>query len=195
MKNYLILPLLFLTLLTQAQEKRKNLSLHYGLGNGSLFTFEKMDGGGNREGNSLTNFGLNYSYELRSKNLFLETGFEHLTYKYTLSSFYPPSPPKSWDYTATLISFPVKLRYEAGKYFFFNGNLYLDIDVSKGTGRGLSGIGTGLGAGLQYYFKNKFGVYVNPQLELRNLASFSGSPYKLASTQIAFGLTYRIKGG
>lgn len=192
MKKTLILSLMLFALFAQAQEKRKILSIDYGLGNGSLFTFDKMDGGGSREGKSLTNFGINYSYGLAKKNLFLETGLAYLTYKYTITASYPPNS-WSWDYTQNLISVPVRLRYEAGKYIFFNGSLYLDIDVSKRTSRGLSGIGTGLGAGLQYYFKDKVGFYINPQFNIRNLASFSGSPYKLASTQVAFGLAYKFK--
>ena len=115
-----------------------------------------------------------------------------MVYKYTITTYYPPGPERLWDYTKNLISLPVKLRYEAGKYIFFNGNLYLDIDVSKRYSRGLSGIGAGLGMGGQYYFNNKIGVYINPQLDIRNLASLSGSPYKLAGASIVFGLSYKL---
>ncbi|MGF1924065.1 MAG: hypothetical protein ACQUHE_07785 [Bacteroidia bacterium] len=154
---------------------------------------KKWRGGGSYEGKSLTNIGFNYSYALKNKNWHLEIGINYLVYKYTASTFLPPGPRRSWEETKNLISLPVRFRYEAGKYIFFNGNLYLDIDVSESYGRGLSGIGSGIGLGGQYYFNNNLGVYVNPQFDVRNIASFSGSVYKFAAANVFFGLAYRLK--
>ncbi len=192
MKRLLTISIILFSFFAKAQDRKKSISLNYGIGNGSLFTFTKMDGGGSYDGKSLTNIGFNYNYSLKKKNWYLETGLNYLVYKYTLTADYPPGFQRLWDYTKNLISVPVKLRYEAGKYIFFNGNLYLDIDVSKRYSRELSGIGAGVGMGGQYYFNNKVGIYINPQLDLRNIASLSGSPYKLLGTSVAFGLSYRL---
>ena len=193
MKKFIFILATSITLVSHAQEKRKTFAVNYGFGNGSLFTFTQMDGGGSHEGGkSLTNFGVYYSYELQPKNLFLETGINYMVYKNSTSSYLPPNP-MTWNYTKNWISLPVRLRYEIGKYIFVNGGLNLDIDVSKKRSREMSGIGAGIGVGAQYYFKDKFGIYVNPQFDLRNLATFSESSYRLSATTVAFGMAYRFR--
>ncbi len=192
MKKLLTLTFILFGFLANAQDRDRRISLNYGTGNGRLITFFQMMGASTKDGTSLTNVGLNYSYGLKKKNWHLETGLNYVRYKYTSTPAYHPQIPQiTTNQTSTLISLPIKLKYEAGKYIFFNGNLYLDLDVSKRPSQELNGAGLGLGMGGQYFFNDKIGIYINPQLDLRSIVDLS--PYKLLSTSLIFGLAYKLK--
>jgi hypothetical protein len=47
-------------------------------------------------------------------------------------------------------------------------------------------VGFGIGAGAQYYFKNKYGIFIYPQTNIHSLA------VGLAEEHVTFGLAYRI---
>ncbi|MCY1528655.1 hypothetical protein D9M68_637690 [compost metagenome] len=155
-----------------------------------------MLGGGSINGKSLNNIGLNYFTET-VKNLFLETGVQYFSHNFTHTPSFTGTyslPPIS--NTLHIISVPVKVRYEFAKLFFLNGGLYADMEVGNTQkSRNFSGIGAGIGAGMQYYFTNKVGIAVNPQLGLRNILSFSANSQKasLLDASVALGLVYRLK--
>lgn len=197
MKKLLMLSIIFFSLFAQAQEKRNSIAINYGTGSGYIGPLGKVDGGGSKQGRSLNTIGISYLDET-SKNLYFETGLQYLVHKYTS---WPAVAPAAHETSATdhivkLISIPIKLRYEAGKYVFFNGGFYLDIDISEKaiySSREYNGLGTSVGFGLQYYFKNNLGFYVNPLLDFRNLLSFSTGSNKLINANLVFGIAYRIK--
>lgn len=196
MKKLTLLAFLLVTLFCKAQETRNVIAINYGTGNGSVGQLGKVDGGGHKEVQSLNTIGISY-LERMSKNLYFETGLQYLVCKYT--SWPGVAPPEfnfSTDHLVKLIGVPIKLRYEAGKYIFFNTGLYVDIDVSEKaiySSQKFSGLGASAGIGLQYYFKNKLGLYVNPMLDFRNLLTISSGSNKLVSGNLVFGLAYRIK--
>lgn len=201
MKNLTVLLLIFITFCCKAQE-RSSISVSYGTGNGDIghIGFGKAEGGVSRNTDkSLNIIGINYWSETSTKNLYLETGIHYLVYKYLSISNYDMHLPNTiTGRTVKVISVPLKLRYEPWNFLFLNGGLYTDIDVSEKYPNyppKISGIGLGLGIGLQYYFKNRLGIYVNPQIDLRNMLTFStyNSGYKLLDSHLTFGLAYRIK--
>jgi hypothetical protein len=197
MRKLLTVFFMFFAFFAQAQEKRKGISVSYGRGEGNLFRLVKVDGGSfNDHGKSLRTIGVSYSRETGLKNLYLEPGICYFTYRY--KGVFTSYANKTWEEerTVKLISIPIKLRYEIGKYVFFNGGSYIDIDLAT-EGRGwikeFTGIGVGIGAGLQYYLKNKIGVYLNPQIDVRNLVAFSNeTPQRIFNTNLLVGLAYRI---
>ena len=199
MKKLTIIALLFATFLCKAQE-RKIIALNYGGGNGriSFGKFSAQDGALlSTNSKSLNTFGFTYLNET-VKNLFLETGINSFTYQYTLTAVgYGIDIPQVSNHKTSLISIPIKLRYEVGKYVFFNGGLNTDIDISekdRNSVSDFSGIGAGAGIGLQY-FKNHFGVYFNPQFDFRSLIQFTSSNQhnKILNSNFVFGLSYKMK--
>jgi hypothetical protein len=192
MKKFIFILVLFITLTSHAQEKRKNVAISYGFGNGSVTYFARVDGGGSDDGKSLNIFAVNYWEEI-SKNLFIESGIQYINHKYISTSNYTTN---IYKRQVNLISFPFKLRFEAGKLFFLNGGILTDVDINDSRDeKDFSGIGANLGIGLQYYFKEKFAAYINPQLNVRSIISFSGErmPKHLVNSHIALGITYRFK--
>lgn len=191
MKKLFTILLITFSLFVQAQDREKRIILNYGVGSGELVTFWHMVGANPSIGKSLTNLGLNYSYTLKNKNWHLDIGLNYLQFKHTSTPGHlSPYPQVAQNYTAKIISIPIKFRYEAGKYIFFNGNLYLDREIKSTYTVGISGLGAGLGMGGQYFFNDKLGIYVNPQLDLRSIVSFSS--YKLLAKSVDFGLAYKI---
>jgi hypothetical protein len=198
MKKLLTVFLILLAFFAQAQERRTGIGLSYSSGYGEIFHLKKLDGSGSNEGNSLNTLGVNYWHETL-KNLHLEIGIQYLVYKYTATApYYGQYPPIVSNHKVKLITIPIQLRYEIGRFIFFNGGLNLNLDaqeVNTFEDYKFGGIGAGVGIGLQHYFKNNVGIYVNPHLGLRNMISFSneGSNVSLATALLTFGLNYRIK--
>ena len=199
MKKTLILSLMLFAFFAQAQEKRKTIAVNYGFGAGAVgqgFSSKKDGGGGSsQEGQSLNTIGISYWNEI-AKQLYVETGFHYLVHQYTTHSHMPPI--MIFDNEIKLISIPLKIRYEAGRYIYFNSGFYVDLDISEdhpNSFNNFSGVGFGVGMGLQHYFKNGIGIYTNPQLDFRNLHPFSAqySSEKLFNGNLVFGLAYRIK--
>lgn len=198
MKKIIFILASFIMLTSQAQEKRKSIAVSYGFGSGSTGSFKKLDGGGSNESKSLHKIGLLYLNEL-SKNLYFETGISYIDFKYTsIGPFYGGQIPRVIsNHQVKLINIPLKLKYEAGKYVFFNGGVFTDIAVSryaKYKEKEYSGLGTNLGMGLQYPISKKLSLYTNPQLDLRNIISFSSEnhPYFIADAIVDFGIKLRL---
>ena len=197
MKYTLLFILTLFSMVCFAQNKSKIFSISYGLGNGDItdYSTKKVGRMSSEEGKSLQVFGLNYFDEV-SKNLFIETGLSLLKHNYTLTSWkMSPS-----GFTSSLseqsvksLVIPLKLRFEFGKYFFLNGGLMADISLDKiqDDMRDISGIGFGLGLGLQYYHRNKIGIFVNPQINAHSLLGF-GSSTGILERNVTLGLAYRI---
>jgi len=184
--------------LAQAQEDRKSIAISYGTASGRFGGFRIMKGFASYDVKSLNSFGVTFFYETR-KNRHIEYGLHYISFKYGVSpNINIPENHLYWNEELNLISVPLKLRYDAGKHFFFNGGFYLDIDVSKQNGytaENHSGVGVGIGIGLQFHLKNKFSIYTNPQLDVRDLINIAGEKYanKLMAASLIFGLAYQIK--
>lgn len=203
MKVLLVFSLILMTLMVKAQENivkndpynRKSISLSYGFGNGQLVRSQALTGAAGNNGKTINTIALNMNRQI-SKTLFVDAGLSYLNHKYALTSvFYPGIPTVISTYSLDVLSIPIKLRYEFGKYFFLNGGLMADLDISKNVGQSkYSGIGIGSGVGFQYFLKNNLGVFVNPQLNYHSLISFSNDryPQKLLDANVNLGLSYRF---
>lgn len=198
MKYLFTLSITLLSFFAQAQEKRKSVSINYGLGEGNMFRFAKVDGGSFADRHqSLRIMGIGYANETGTKNLYWETGLHYFAYDY--KGEFEGYGNLKWEENKTvkLLSIPIKLRYELGKYIFFNGGLYADVDISKdpdNTIKEFTGLGAGFGLGLHYYLE-KIGVFVNPQIDARNLLSFTtrkGPVQRLFNTNLSFGVALKI---
>lgn len=190
--------IIFVTSVSHAQEKGNSIAISYGFGNGTIGSFKKLDGSGSEEGKSLHKIGVFYINEL-SKSLYFETGINYINFKYiSTAPFYGQLPVTTRAYEVKLISVPLMLRFDVGKYFFINGGILADIDVSKKTiytSHNFTGLGAGLGLGVQYPFSRKLSIYTNPRADLRNILSFSSEnhSYFFGNMLIDFGLKFNFK--
>jgi hypothetical protein len=183
MKKLVMLSLILFSLYAHGQ-KRSSIAISYSLGNGTIGSFYK-GGSPNNEQKSLNIFGLNYWHEM-GKNLYFETGFQLIEYNYDSRGF-PPNAILT-NRTMNMISIPLKLRFEAGNYIFFNGGLTADVSRSKPDL--MSGIGAGIGIGLQVKTLKQISLYVNPQANMHGIIT---SNRFFAEANITFGAAYRIQ--
>ena len=185
MKKLFLLVFLFISFFCKAQE-RKSIAISYGAGVGDFGSFYKT-GYQSNKGMSLNIIGFNYSHEI-AKSLFFETGILLIDYNYINTSMGFSLQPT--NHNLKMISVPFKLRFEAGKYIFFNGGLMADLEVGKDSN--IRGIGAGIGLGLQLRVAKKISIFANPQTNIHNLI-FLVSRQKLAELNVGFGLAYQIK--
>lgn len=198
MKKSFVLLFILVPFLIQAQEKRKNIAIHYGIGEGAIFMRKNMVGGPALESKTLNTIGFGYWHEI-DKNLFIETGLNYIDHSYTItSSFYPGIPQTITTVNAPLLTIPIKLRYEFSKYFFANGGAFVGLALKKtdefSSQQDFSGIGASIGLGASYSFAKNLSIYANPQFNAhRILASTKKSNYQLGDFSLLFGLAYQIK--
>ncbi len=180
-----LLPLVFILLpfFCQAQEK-SSIAASYGFGNGELGSFLKTGSPYSQKQKSLRIFGFNYWHQI-GKKFYFETGMQLIRYEYVTTSSTPNFTPT--NNTLNIISVPFKLRFEAGKYLFFNGGLIAGLSKSKPNA--VKGLGAGIGAGLQVKVVKKISLYVNPQANIHGVLP-AGS--LLAESNITFGASYQI---
>src|SRR5690606_15114189 len=103
-----------------------------------------------------------------------------------------------WDTDASLIAIPVNARFHLLKYFYAQGGLLFDIDISdkKDTDR-QTGIGAALRLGAQYNFKGGLGLFANPYLRHHGVLAFN-PPREIFSNDmvveagVRLGLLYSI---
>jgi hypothetical protein len=201
MKYLFVLPLILLSIFCQGQEKINSIGINYGIGGGSIGNSHSRNavGGVGNDGKSVAIIGISYWHGFNQK-IQLETGVQYLKHNYTIHyPFFPQNTKSPTDHALKLISVPIKVKYDIWKYIFFSGGLYVDIDISKSARYAyignFSGIGAGAGIGFQYPFSNGLGLYVNPQVDLRNVISFSrdNNQKALRAEFVTLGLNYRFK--
>ena len=179
MKKILTLLLILFSLYAKAQ-KQSSIALSYGTGEGDMGVLGKS-GAMSNDGKSLNIFGFNYWTEIK-RNLFFETGIQ--LYNYSYERTYMVNNFLKENRTLNMISVPIKLRFEAGKYIFFNGGLTADISDE------VAGVGAGIGLGLQVKLGKTISIYTNPQANIHALLPME---QLLAESNITFGVAYKIK--
>jgi len=183
MKIIWIALFLLFALDAQAQKGTTTLSASYGIGNGTIRPIvgvAKMAGSYTK--GDVDVLGINYNFGFKKHKSF-ETGFLFLRHNYTYTEFGFPGAISVTDKTNTSLLIPAKLRFNILKYFFISGGFLADINLANGDGHSL---GLGVGAGLQYYHKNKYGIFIYPQANLHTLG------IGLAESHVSFGLSYRL---
>lgn len=190
MRILIIVPLLLVAFFVHAQKGTTTYAIGYGEGNGQIRGILGMAKRFDSTSEGAVNyFDFNYTRG-RRKHSALETGISLLKHDFTY---------RNWDQTGgtstvsersmyTLIV-PVKFRFYVLKYFFISSGLLAHINVKdEGThtlGIG-SSIGIGVGGGIQYFYKEKYGVFIYPQVNVHSLG------FGLIEQHTSFGISYRI---
>jgi len=95
----------------------------------------------------------------------------------------------------SLVTVPLEMRSTFFRYFFVTGGLQFDFDFSEpGELHNQSGVGISLGSGLNYDFKNGLSIFLNPQIKVHSMISYTKvlSADKIIETAIRLGLLYRL---
>lgn len=164
-------------------------------GSNDLITFQILEGAPGYNGKGFYSLGVSYSRGLSSW-LSFEGGASFARHTIQVIPIVPPEilamPHNS---NISLISFPLLLRVDFLKYFFVNGGLLVDFDITLDElVDNQSGIGSMLGVGFGYDFKSGISLYANPYVQAHTLLPFMRERYheRLLEQGIRFGVTYRL---
>jgi hypothetical protein len=200
MKVLTIILGLFIILNNSISAQNKNLckiGLNYtDIGKSSINYSEQIDGALGYKGDHFYLAGLNFIYAPCTCSD-IETGIEYAHHSIIVYPN-PPSETGSASYTGSIdiISIPANIRLNLFKYFFINGGILLDIDVSKSSPiDNQTGIGVNYGAGLKCDFKFGLTVYTNAFARTHSWISFihAENSQKLVDAGVKFGITYQLK--
>jgi len=183
MKNILIVFLLSFVFFAHAQKGSGTFSASYGIGKGQVKTqLAKAEMLGIYAEGDVRTFDLNLAGAI-SKSTAIEIGVRVLNHQYQFTSFDFSRKIVTENRSVNTMVFPIKLRVDILKYFFISGGILLSADIGRSRQVDL---GAGIGAGVQYYFKNKYGFFIHPQTNVHTLI------IGLSESHIAFGVSYRI---
>ncbi len=192
-----IFRLLFLICLSstaQAQLSEHILGVSTAVSDNALAYPKIMMDGASLNELSTAKYGVHYTYQ-KNKNLGLQTGLEFLNMNYSISPMFIGMVQSPSLHEIQLLSLSLKLKYTFFNFLYLNGGLIVDSEL-KNTGgvNNQSGIGLGAGLGAQYFFKNKIGLFVNPQLAKHSMIDFSdaSSTRKLYEASISLGVNYKL---
>ena len=161
--------MLLLTALSSISNAQTNsFGLSIGVGGGTIMQ-KGLDGGGSTELQMSITAGFLYQRKLKEK-LHLQTGLNWYNGSFSVTpSFQPGLNMTPSEYDISLIYIPMFLKVDVAKYFFINGGLLADIDITKDNYlTNQSGVGAGLGIGTEFSITDKLAIQVNP------LANFHG---------------------
>lgn len=200
MKKLLILFLLMISLASYAQEERKN-SFGVMAGAGSaIVAGSELEGGPDLDLERNFELGANY-YRQIGENLKFETGiFYHYSKLTETAALYPGIPQITTQYDIHLLCLPAFLRYNISPFFFINGGLMADIDLSNNMGmdssRSLnsqSGAGVGFGIGGELSLFKDIYLQLNPYMNLHGvlLVQREHNPGRMLDAGIKLGIRTR----
>lgn len=176
---------LLLSLLVKAQIGSTTLSFSYGKGQGQRKPIAaKAELLGFSSKGSIKTFDVGASHML-GKHTSLETGVTILNHRYQYTLYDKPGRTSVAKAANTLV-IPIKLKVNILKYFFISGGFLLNSSLRSNDSNGLD-VGFGIGAGVQYYFQNKYGIFIYPQTNVHTLT------IGLSEQHIAAGLAYRFQ--
>ena len=183
MKSILIAFCLSFAFFARAQKGTTTVSISYGDGKGQIKPMlAKAQMNGSYSEGALQTFDIGLVGAV-SKFAAIEIGLSLLNHHYQYRSFDPPSTVAVARVDNRLV-FPIKLRFDILKYFFISGGILLSNNIGRSGGLD---VGFGAGAGVQYYFKDKYGFFIYPQTNVHS------PTVGLSEKHITFGLAYRIQ--
>lgn len=190
---FLLLQLSGFTVFSQIPAKGHYLGASYSFSDGYLRQ-EPVLGSASIDNESTRKFSIQYTYQ-KNKNIGIESGLSLLRFKFNVTPAPTGIVQPATAQEIKLLSLPVYVKYTFLDYFYLNGGLSFDLDV-KNTSEinNQSGIGLGAGAGAQYYFNNKIGLFLNPQLVFHSLLNFNDATYprRLYEANVTVGLSYKL---
>lgn len=160
-----------------------------------VFTFQNLVGTGEYLENSSQNFAIMYEKALDFSFAF-ETGINYGVHKgYFSPAITNGTKPPLIKQKLEMISIPALAKYYWGNYFFVNGGLILDLELSsKNNIDNQTGIGAMAGLGAKYDFNKKYSLQLNPAVNVHSLIPFSSSKYhqRLLEPSIKLGFYYSL---
>ncbi len=164
-------------------------------GSNDVIRFQSPHGGASYKGDGFFTIGATYLYPL-NKWLEIETGLEYSKHNIIIDTNLPPHMENtSIKANFSLINIPVSLRVNFLNYFFVNGGLLLDVDVSKDRPiDGQTGVGAFLGAAVKYDFKNGISLFMNPYSKVHSIIPFVDTEHHQRAVEygIRVGITYSL---
>ena len=155
--------------------KKDQLGLTYSaLGKNDVMSFEKLNGGPGYLGDYFNTFGLTFIHPLNS-TFDLETGVEYSRQVITISpGVMPDSNILPYHKDFALVTIPIMMKVDFLKYLFLNGGIFLDMDASASMPiKSQTGFGAALGTGINYHFRNRISLFINPYIRMHSLVHFS----------------------
>ena len=181
MKYIFTLLLLSYSFFVHAQKGTTTFSISYGEGKGQIKAMlAKVEFAGFSSEGPTRSFDIGASGMI-GKHTSLDIGVSLLNHRYQYTSWDRPGRTPVNKSVNTFV-FPIKLKVDILKYLFISGGFLLNSDMG-----GFSpDLGVSIGAGVQYYFNNKYGVFIFPQTNIHSIT------VGLKESHTAFGIAYRI---
>jgi hypothetical protein len=169
MKRLMILSLLITGLINTSIGQKNTYGLSIGVAKGFIMK-QALDGDASYDLNTGFSIGFHYNRKLTDK-LYIETGIDWYNSSVSVTpSFYPNIDMTPKEYDIQLIYIPVFVRVDLSKYFYLNGGLIGDFDITKDNYiTNQSGIGAGFGLGTGFSITDKIVIELNPYLNFHGL--------------------------
>jgi hypothetical protein len=169
MKRVLISLLLVLGFTSVSNGQNSTYGISLGVGSGFIMK-QALDGGGSYDLNTSLSIGFQYTKKLNNTlHLMLSINWYKNEVTFT-PNFNPNINITAKKYDLQLIYIPVFLKVDLSKYFFLNGGLIGDFDISKDSYiTSQSGMGAGFGIGTEFLITEKLLIQIIPYANLHGL--------------------------
>ena len=190
-KLFILFAIALLSVFTQAQTAEKGkIGLTYSFNGGTTVMQPALEGSASHDVTDATAIGIIYLKPLNNW-LELETGITYSLCKITTTS--APTPEvNTYKSNLSLIDIPVGLRAVFLKYFFVNGALLLDTELTNNSSvSSQTGIGMMAGVGIKYDFRFGGSLFFNPYGKIHSLVPFGGWKHhdRILESGWKFGIT------
>jgi hypothetical protein len=147
------------------------------------------------DGENFYTVGINYIRGL-NKWLEVETGLEYVRHNVRIVPNVFPSMEiymRTSETQLVLMNVPVTLRANFLKYFFVNGGILIDIDISNSIHfENQTGIGAVVGVGVNYNFDFGMSAFINPYIKAHSWLDV-GTRQKILEKGFRFGINYDLR--
>lgn len=172
MKRFLLLFSLTIGMISNSYSQKNSYGISVGIGGGSILK-QSLEGAASYDLKTGYFIGFEYSRDL-TKKLSFQTGLNYYSNKVLVTpSFNPDIPNITSEYKLSLLYIPISLRMNLSKYFFINGGIIGDLDISSRKQiTSQTGIGAMVGLGSEISINNNFSIQVSPYLNFHALLQF-----------------------
>ncbi len=174
------------------EQERHEIAGHLGIGGNGLYRYKAPFGGGSSEGGLSFSGGIRYGYTIGNR-LQLISGFDYSDHHLTLVGAPMPEQVRR-DAHIAILSVPLHVQWNVGKWFFVHGGPDIDIQVNGDTGMdNQSGVGFTIAVGARHAF-GPWVLSVAPAVKNYALLAFKDERYqrRLIIGGAAIGCGYRF---